>query len=135
MIFGDEKPALGKEFQDGEVIIHEGEYENCLYVILEGRVEVVVDDGGESNYCLGVLEKESFFGEMVMFSDHPRVATVRALGKVRVMSVDKRGFLQWLGEDPSFSVRIMVKMAERIRALITEVVRLRIALREARKVE
>lgn len=130
MLFNAEKPVLGKAFADGEIIIREGEYEDCLYVVLEGRVEVMVDDGGQTPFCLGVLEKDSFFGEMVMFSDHPRVASVRALGPVRVLSVDKRGFLQWLAEDPSFSVRIMVKMAERIRILIAEVIRLRKALRD-----
>ncbi|MBF0127081.1 MAG: cyclic nucleotide-binding domain-containing protein [Magnetococcales bacterium] len=130
MLFNDAKPALGREFADGEVIIREGETGDCLYVILEGRVEVLVDDGSETPFRLGVLEKESFFGEIAMFADFPRVATVRALGDVRVLSVDKRGFLRWLGEDPSFSLRIMLKMAERIRVLVAEVVRLRTALRD-----
>ncbi|MBF0178785.1 MAG: cyclic nucleotide-binding domain-containing protein [Magnetococcales bacterium] len=130
LLFHDEKPVLGKEYADGEVILREGEQGDCLYVILEGRVEVLVDDGSATPFRLAVMEKDAFFGEMAMFADFPRVATVRALGPVRVMSVDKRGFLRWLGEDPSFSLRIMVKMAERIRLLLAEVVRLRGVLRD-----
>ncbi|MBF0427308.1 MAG: cyclic nucleotide-binding domain-containing protein [Magnetococcales bacterium] len=131
----DEKPSLGLEFAHGEAIIREGEPGDCLYVILEGRAEVVVDDGSETPYVMAILERDSYFGEMSMFTDHPRVATVRALGPVRVMSVDKRGFLRWMGEDPSFSMRIMIKMAERIRSLIAEVVRLRTTLRTLKESE
>ncbi|MBF0339807.1 MAG: cyclic nucleotide-binding domain-containing protein [Magnetococcales bacterium] len=130
MLFDSEKPSLGREYAPGEVILREGETGDCLYVILEGQVEVVVDDGGEESYRLAVLEKDGFFGEMSLFSDLPRVATVRALGPVRVMTVDKRGLLRWLGDDPSLSMRIMLKMVERIRLLVSEVVRLRRALRE-----
>ncbi|MBF0461241.1 MAG: cyclic nucleotide-binding domain-containing protein [Magnetococcales bacterium] len=129
MLFNGDKPMLGKEFADGETITWAGESGDCLYVILEGRAEVLVDDGSDAPFRSSILEKDSFFGEMFMFSEGPRVATVRALGPVRVMSIDKHGFLQWLAEDPSFSMRIMAKMAERIRTLSAEVVRLRTVLR------
>ncbi|MBF0627501.1 MAG: cyclic nucleotide-binding domain-containing protein [Magnetococcales bacterium] len=130
MLFDSEKPSLGREYADGEVILREGEISDCMYVILEGRVEVVVDDGGLQPFHLAVLGKDDFFGEMSLFSDLPRVATVRSLGGVRVMSVDKRGLLRWLGDDPSLSMRIMLKMVDRIRLLISEVVCLRKKLRE-----
>ncbi|MBF0192619.1 MAG: cyclic nucleotide-binding domain-containing protein [Magnetococcales bacterium] len=130
MLFDSEKPSLGREFADGEVILREGDVGDCLYVILEGQAEVVVDDGGEEPLRLAVLEKDGFFGEMSLFSDYPRVATVRALGPVRVMTVDKRGLLRWLGDDPTLSLRILLKMVERIRLLVAEVIRLRKALRE-----
>ncbi|GAB0058098.1 hypothetical protein SIID45300_02441 [Candidatus Magnetaquicoccaceae bacterium FCR-1] len=130
MLFDSDKPSLGKEFAAGEVILREGEVGDSLYVILEGRVEVVVDDGGKEPHHLAILEKDAFFGEMSLFSDDPRVATIRALTPVRVMTVDKRGLLRWMGEDPSLSLRILLKMIERIRLLVAEVVRLRKTLRD-----
>lgn len=130
MLFDSEKPMIGKEFEDGDVILREGEIGDCLYVILEGRVEVVVDDGGEEPFRLAILEKDGFFGEMSLFSDLPRVATVRALGRVRVMTVDKRGLLRWLGDDPGLSLRIMLKMVDRIRLLVAEVVYMRKKMRD-----
>ena len=33
--------ALGKIYQDGEVIIHQGDEGHCMYVIQQGGVEVV----------------------------------------------------------------------------------------------
>ncbi|MEO5346296.1 MAG: cyclic nucleotide-binding domain-containing protein [Magnetococcus sp. YQC-9] len=129
MLFDSEKPTLGKEYADGEVILREGEVGDSLYVILEGCVEVVIDDGGLEPHRLAILEKDAFFGEMSLFSDHPRVATIRALGPVRVMTVDKRGLLRWMSEDPTLSLRILLKMIERIRLLVAELVRLRKLLR------
>ncbi|MBF0164709.1 MAG: cyclic nucleotide-binding domain-containing protein [Magnetococcales bacterium] len=130
VLFDSDKPSLGKEFAAGEVILREGEIGESLYVILEGRVEVVVDDGGTEPHHLATLEKDAFFGEMSLFSDYPRVATIRALTPVRVMTVDKRGLMRWMGEDPSLSLRILLKMIERIRLLVAEVVRLRKTLRD-----
>ncbi|MBF0613927.1 MAG: cyclic nucleotide-binding domain-containing protein [Magnetococcales bacterium] len=132
MLFDSEKPTIGIEYADGETILREGEIGDHLYVILEGRVEVVVDDGGERPFQLAILEKDGFFGEMSLFSDLPRVASVRALGPVRLMTLDKRGLLRWLADDPSLSLRIMLKMVERVRLLVSEVVHLRKLLRDNR---
>jgi CRP/FNR family transcriptional regulator, cyclic AMP receptor protein len=125
MLFQANKSALGKKYADGEVIIRQGEEAECMYVILEGEVEVILDEGSEDPLQLAVLREDEVFGELALFDDTDRIATVRAMGEVRVLSVDKKGFLQWVGEEPSFTLRILMKMASRTRTLINEVVRLR----------
>jgi CRP-like cAMP-binding protein len=44
--------ALGKVYQDGEVIIRQGEAGDYMYVIQEGRVEVLVDQGSRTHRWL-----------------------------------------------------------------------------------
>ena len=71
--------ALGKIYHDGEDIICEGEEGNCMFVIQEGQVEVIVAGDGEQEIRLGVRKEGEFLGEMAIFDRDVRSATVRAL--------------------------------------------------------
>jgi CRP-like cAMP-binding protein len=66
---------------------------------------------------LTVLSKGDVFGEMALFQEEVRSATVRAVGKVRVIVVDKRIFLKRVHEDPSFAFTLLQKMTMRIKQL------------------
>jgi CRP/FNR family cyclic AMP-dependent transcriptional regulator len=116
--------ALGKVYEDGEVIIQQGEVGDCMYVIQDGQAEVVVEKAGEEAR-LAELGEGDFFGEMAIFENEVRMATVRAVGQARVLTVDKKTFLQRIHEDPSLAYRMVQTMSRRIRDLNAEVVRLR----------
>jgi CRP-like cAMP-binding protein len=115
--------ALGKVYQEGEVIVRQGEVGDCMYVIQEGQVEVVLEkDSGEVR--LAVRGEGEFFGEMAIFEREVRMATVRALGQARVLTIDKKNFLRRIHEDPSLAYRIVQTMSRRIRELSAEVAQL-----------
>lgn len=114
---------LGKKYEDGEIIVRQGEVGNCMYVIQEGQVEVVQRQGNKE-FCLAVLSQGDFFGEMALFENEVRCATVRALGDARVLTVDKRTFLRRVHEDPSLAFGILQKMSRRIRELNATLVRI-----------
>ncbi|HIJ83037.1 MAG: hypothetical protein HW380_354 [Magnetococcales bacterium] len=133
MLFNRSKASLGKIFQNGETIIKQYDPPGAMFIILEGRVQIWVDDGDKEPFLVAVLEKDNVFGGVSLYDSSPRISTAQALGRVRVLSVDKRGFLQWLGEDPAFALRILLKMAERIRTLIAQLVSLRREVRELRR--
>jgi CRP/FNR family cyclic AMP-dependent transcriptional regulator len=108
--------ALGKLYADGEVIVRQGEVGNCMYVIQGGQVEVLLRKG-DSDVCVAVLGEGDFFGEMALFDQEVRSATVRARGEVRLLTLEKKSFLRRIHEDPSLAFRIMEKMSHRIREL------------------
>jgi CRP-like cAMP-binding protein len=113
--------ALGREYKGGDVIVHQGEMGDCMYVIQEGEVEVVRVDNG-SIIRLAVLGRGDFFGEMSVFEKEARSATVRALDRVRVITVDKKTFMRRIKEDPTLAFRIFQTMASRIKQLNEELV-------------
>jgi CRP-like cAMP-binding protein len=115
---------LGKVYGDGEVIIRQGESGDCMYEIQDGEVEVIQEKGGKG-IRLAVLSKGDFFGEMAIFDHEVRSATVRTMGEVRALTIDKRTFLRRIAEDPSIAFRIVERMSRRIRELDAEVVRLK----------
>ncbi len=119
-----ETGALGRTYDDREVVIKQGETGDCMYVVQEGQVEVVVEkEGGEVR--LGVRQAGDFFGEMAIFEREVRMATVRTLGPARILSIDKKNFLRRVHEDPSLAYRIVQTMSRRVRELSGEVARLK----------
>lgn len=115
---------LGKVYEDGEVIICQGEEGNCMYVIQEGQVEVFISGEDDQEIRLGVRSEGEFFGEMAIFDRDVRSATVRAMGEARVLTVDKKNFMRRVHEDPSLAFRLVETMSRRIRELGDEVARL-----------
>lgn len=118
------KGDLGKTYIGGEVIIRQGDPGDCMYVIQEGKAEVIREHNGKE-VRLAVLGKEDFFGEMAIFDHEVRSATVRAVGEVRSLTIDKRTFLRRIAEDPSLAFRIVEKMSHRIRELNNELTQLK----------
>ena len=119
-----DKGALGKMYQDGEIIIRQGEVGNCMYVIQEGKVEVLIESGGKE-VQIAVREQGDFIGEMAIFERDVRSATVRAVGPARVLTIDKKNFLRRISEDPSLAFRMVESMSHRIRELSNENARLK----------
>jgi CRP-like cAMP-binding protein len=116
--------ALGRVFEDGEVIIRQGEEGTCMYVIQEGEVEVVKELDGKE-VTLAVLGNGELFGEMAIFEREVRMATVRAKGTARILTVDKKNFLRKIHEDPTLAFRVVQTRSRRIRKLSDEVARMR----------
>jgi len=112
--------TLGSVYQNGEIIISEGEAEDNMYVIQQGQVEILKD-----GVKLSTLKEGEFFGEMALFEKERRTATVRALGDVRVLTIDKKTLLRRVQEDPSLAFRIIEKLSGRVRELNSQVTELK----------
>lgn len=125
--------ALGKTYEDGDVILRQGETAKEMFVIQEGEAEVLHEDGGRE-IRLTVLGARDFFGEVPFFHrvKDPGVAraTVRSMGGVRVLTVDKKAIVKRMHEDPSLGYRILETMSRRMRELEEEIIRLAIGNEE-----
>lgn len=118
---------LGRLYHDREAIVREGEVGDCMYVLLDGKAEVLIERA-DGSHSLAVLSRGAVFGEMALFTRAPRSATVRALGEARILTLNKKEFMAKIHEDPSLAFRILQQMSDRIQALDAEVSRLRGAM-------
>jgi CRP/FNR family transcriptional regulator len=116
--------ALGKVYQNGEIIVRQGEVGNCMFVIQQGEVEILVEQDGQE-VLLAIRGNGEFIGEMAIFDRDVRSATIRARGQARVLTVDKKNFLRRIHEDPSLAFRIVETLSRRIRELTEENARLK----------
>jgi CRP-like cAMP-binding protein len=117
------KGELGKTYSDGEIITRQGDVGDCMFVIQQGKVQVLVEkDGVETP--LRVASEGEFMGEMSIFDHEERSATLRALGEARLLTIDRKNFLKRVHKDPSLAFRLVRTMSKRIRDLSDEVTRL-----------
>lgn len=114
--------GVGRVYQDGDVIVRQGETGSCMYVIQSGKAEVLEEINGKT-VLLAVLGENDFFGEMAIFEDEVRSATVRSLGVVRVLTVDKKTLLRRIQQDPALAFRILEHLCHRLRKLDSELAR------------
>ena len=115
---------LGNIYKDGEYIVRQGEQGDCMYEIQGGKVVVFRSEGADE-IILAELSKGEFFGEMAIFEHSVRSASVRAVGEVRALTIDKKILLHRITQDPTLAFRILEKMSRRIRKLDTEIAKLK----------
>jgi CRP/FNR family cyclic AMP-dependent transcriptional regulator len=106
--------SLGHFYKDGEIVIKQGTVGNCFYVIQEGKVEVV-DESGEKEVVLAVLNEPDFFGAMGLFEKDVRSCTVRAKGEAKILTMDKKSLYKSIQKDPSIAFRLLEKLSNRLR--------------------
>ena len=120
---------LGRRYEDGEIVVRQGDPGDCLFVVQDGEVEILVRDG-DTEVVLRSAGRNEVLGEMAIFEHRPRSATIRAKGPARLLTLDKRNFLRRINEDPSLAFRMIETMSRRVRELSRVVVELRSALDE-----
>ncbi len=110
----DKEASLGRDYKDGDTIFEENSIGKEMYIILTGNAKVIKKkDGVETT--LATLEEGDFFGEMSLFDNNPRSATVMALGDVKLLEINQKNFLKKISRDPSLAFRMFEKMSQRIR--------------------
>lgn len=112
------KLYLGKElYSSGDTIIHEGERGACMYVLVNGAVEVlkkvVVDE--EVNFeRIALLEAGDTFGEMEFLDQQTRSATVRALDDCLVLTLAESTMWKVREIDQSTFTLILLNLAREV---------------------
>lgn len=94
----------------GEVVFAAGDEGDVMYAVLEGSVDIVVDDVVVERVELG-----GFFGEMALIDQAPRSAAAVAASDCRLAVINREQFEQLIIESPLFGITVMEKMAVRLR--------------------
>ncbi len=103
-------------YAPGEVLFHEGDPGDRLYLILDGQLEVIKAMGQPHERILAVRGLGDFIGEMsLLYQGGKRSASVRTIERVRVMVMSRQDFDMLLDRQPGLAVEIMRSMSERLR--------------------
>ncbi len=126
--FASELAARGaqRSFRRGELLIREGERDDTLFLIVEGRVRVFSTENGKEV----VIDEHGpgrFIGEMALDGDL-RSASVQAIEPVLAVAIPRLAVLDYLGMHPDFALTLIMTLIRRAR-LATENLK-NIALRD-----
>jgi CRP-like cAMP-binding protein len=104
------------EYDVADVIFEEGSTGRELYVVLEGKIDIVKDTGATRTLIV-TLGKGEFFGEMAVIDGSSRSATaVAAAPKTKVMRINHARFVYLVSQQPAFALMIMDALSKRLRA-------------------
>ena len=97
-------------FEEGNVIIKQGEIGDCLYLVIEGNVRVVTGDQE-----LVHLGKGECFGEMSLLDSEPRSASIQAVTDVILLRITQDDFFSMMSERPKITNEILTVLTRRLR--------------------
>ncbi|MDR0716510.1 MAG: cyclic nucleotide-binding domain-containing protein [Azoarcus sp.] len=107
--------AMMRHYPRGQAVIRAGERTDYVYFVLTGSLKVVVSDEDGREVILSILGRGEVFGEMGMFGDQPRSASVVPVVAADLVTITKQSFRHLMQEHFEVAWRIMCNLAERLR--------------------
>ncbi len=104
-----------KTFARGTTIISAGGPTDSLYIIISGRLKVMMSDDEGREVILAILGSNEFFGEMSLVDDSPRSASVVAIESCELLSLSKRDFNKCLEDNFEMAMTVMRGLVKRLR--------------------
>src|SRR3954463_8329483 len=80
-------------------IMGAGDATDSLYIVLSGRLKVMMSDSDGKEVILSIIGPGEFFGEMGLIDDEPRSASVVTIEACELLCLAKRDFKKALAEN------------------------------------
>ena len=97
------------------MVIAAGDAVDSLYIIISGRLKVMMGEADGKEVILSIIGPGEFFGEMGLIDDEPRSATVITIEPCELLSVAKRDFKKALAENFEMTQAVMRGLVRRLR--------------------
>jgi CRP-like cAMP-binding protein len=109
------KRVWNRTAEAGSVIVSHEEQGDALFVIVTGKVKVVLYGETGREIILSILRGGDFFGEMALLDRQPRSANVVAVEDSQLLGLDREAFQTHLTTHPTTALAILAEMSRRLR--------------------
>lgn len=122
--FGEAELEVITQFLDirtgerGDVLYFEGEQADALYVVGEGRVELLMNDDDGQARLVGWLGPAETFGELSLLMRGKRLLTVRATNQVVLYELSIPSFLRLRGQHPDACLLVIMAIIKRFSRIV-----------------
>lgn len=107
--------TVPRTFSSGEVVFREGDRSNTCYIVRHGRVRAVREHTDGRIITLATFGAGDFFGELAMFEDETRSATVEALEDTETAAILGGDMRRLLRAHPDIAVKLLGTLGRRLR--------------------
>jgi CRP-like cAMP-binding protein len=107
--------AVPRSFPGHHVIFREGDASDTCYVVRTGHARAVREHGDGRTLTLAHFGPGDIFGELAMFDDERRSATVETLDHVDAVAVLGPDMRRLLREHPDIAVKLVIALGRRLR--------------------
>jgi CRP/FNR family transcriptional regulator len=107
--------AVPREFDAGEVVFREGDSSDTCYVVRDGRARALRTHTDGRTLTLATFGPGDFFGELALFEDERRSATVEAIERTSAVAVLGPDMRRLMAEHAEISARLVIALGRRLR--------------------
>src|SRR3954451_456679 len=108
--------AIQRSFEPQEVIFREGDDSDTCYIVRSGHARALRQHGDGRTITLANFGPGDIFGELAMFDDERRSATVQALDALETIAIPGSAMRGLLGRHPEIAVKLVIALGRRLRA-------------------
>jgi CRP-like cAMP-binding protein len=108
--------AVPRSFEPGQVVFREGDDSDTCYVVFEGHARALRTHSDGRTITLATFGAGEVFGELAMFDDEKRSATVEAIDAVEAIAILGPDMRRVLREHPEISAKLVTTLGRRLRA-------------------
>jgi CRP-like cAMP-binding protein len=107
--------AVPRAFEPGQVVFREGDSSDTCYIVRTGHARAVRSHGDGRTITLARFGPGDIFGELAMFEDELRSATVEAVEPTEVVALLGPDMRRLMVEHPGISQRLVIALGRRLR--------------------
>ena len=106
---------MPRSFEPGQAVFREGDASDTCYVVREGHARAVRSHADGRTITLATFGPGDIFGELAMFEDERRSATVEAIEPTSVVGVLGPDMRRLMSEHPQIAARLVIALGRRLR--------------------
>ena len=107
--------TVPRSFDPGEAVFREGDASNTCYIVRSGRARAVRQHADGRQITLATFGTGDIFGELAMFDDELRSATVEATERLEVLAILGNDMRRMMREHGEIGVKLAVSLGRRLR--------------------
>jgi CRP-like cAMP-binding protein len=107
--------AVPRQFDAGEVVFREGDASDTCYIVRTGHARAVREHADGRSITLAHFGPGDIFGELAMFDDERRSATVEAIETTDATAILGPDMRRLLHKHPDIAVKLIASLGRRLR--------------------
>ncbi len=107
--------AVPRQFNGGEVVFREGDASDTCYIVRSGRARAIREHPDGRSITLANFGPGEIFGELAMFDDERRSATIEAIEETEAIAILGGDMRRLLREHPDIAVKLISALGRRLR--------------------
>jgi len=104
-----------KSFPKNSTVIAAGDPTDALYIVISGRLKVIMSDNEGREVILANLSQGEFFGEMGLLDQAPRSATVTTMEPCELLTITRTDFTKCLQGNFDLTMNVIRGLVKRLR--------------------
>jgi CRP-like cAMP-binding protein len=108
--------SVPRAFGAGDVVFREGDDSDTCYVVQSGHARALREHPDGRQITLATFGPGDIFGELAMFDDERRSATIEAIDDLEVIGILGPDMRRLMREHPDIAVQLSIALGRRLRA-------------------